>query len=119
MSQAAEAEYHGGLARTIRVLQNHVGMEDAISAKQLAERVDAHPSTVRNWIETLRQQGWPIGSKNGYGYFLIASDAEFRAVMASMEERRSSTADTMSALAGAFYGEGKRLYYGTGGGDGE
>ena len=39
--------------------------------------------------------------------------------MASMEERRASTADTMSALAGAFYGEGKRLYYGSGGGDGE
>jgi transposase len=118
MSQA-EAGHHGGLARTIRVLQNHVGMEDGISAKQLAQRVDAHPSTVRNWIEDLRRQGWPIGSKNGYGYFLIASDEEFRAVMASMEERRASTAETMSALAGAFYGPGKRFYYGSGGGDGE
>ena len=76
MSQAKSA-HHGGLARTIHVLQNHVGMDKAISAKQLAQRVDAHPSTVRNWIEDPRRQGWPIGSKNGYGYFLIQSDEEF------------------------------------------
>lgn len=115
MSQAAESRHHSGLARTIRVLQNHIGMDEAISAKQLAERVDAHPSTVRNWIEELRRQGWPIGSKNGYGYFLIQSDDEFQAVMASLEDRRASTAETMSALASAHYGEGKRFYYGSGG----
>jgi len=119
MSQAAENQHHAGLARTIRVLQRHVGIEEGISASQLAKRVDAHPSTVRNWIEDLRRQGWPIGSINGYGYFLMASEDDFRAVMASLEKARASKAETMSALAGAFYGEGKRLYYGSGGGDGE
>ena len=115
MSQAAQSEHHSGLAHVIRELQeNHVGLENGISAKQLAERVDAHPSTLRNGIEKLRREGWPIGSKNGYGYFLIRSDEEFRAVMESMEERRKSEAETLSALASAHYGEGKRLYYGSG-----
>lgn len=114
MSQAAESRHHSGLARTIRELQNHVGMDNAISAKELAERVGTHPSTVRNWIEDLRQQGWPIGSKNGAGYFLIGSDDEFRRVMASWEERRQSAAETMQALAAAYYGQSKRLYYGSG-----
>jgi len=115
MSQAAQGEYHSGLARTIRELQNHVGIENGISARELGERVDAHHSTVRNWIGELRQQGWPIGVKNGYGYFLIQSDGEFQAVMASLESDRESTAETMSALASAHYGQGKRLYYGSGG----
>lgn len=114
MSQASENRHHSGLARTIRELQNHVGMDNAISAKQLAERVGTHPSTVRNWIEELRQQGWPIGSKNGVGYFLISSDEEFRAVMASWEDRRQSAAETMEHLASAYYGQGKRFYYGSG-----
>ena len=118
MSQA-ESQDFGHLARTIRVLQNHVGMDNAISAKQLADRLGSNPSTVRNWIEDLRQQGWPIGSKNGYGYFLIDSDDEFRDVMASMEHRRRSAAETMEALASAYYGQGQPLYYGLGGGDGE
>lgn len=115
MSTDAEAAHHSGLARTIRVLQNHIGMEDAISSKDLAERVGTDPSTVRNWISDLRRQGWPIGSKPGMGYFLIRSDGEFRDVMAAMEERRESTAETMAALSSAFYGEGKRLYFGSGG----
>lgn len=113
MSQA-ESAHHGGLARTIRVLQDCVGMDEAISSKQLADRVGTDPSTVRNWISDLRQQGWPIGSKPGMGYFLIQSDDEFRAVMASMEDRRQSAADTMEHLASAFYGQGQRSYYGLG-----
>lgn len=114
MSQAAEARHHSGLARTIRVLQDHVGIENGISQQQLADEVDVHVSTLRNWIEQLRREGWPIGSLNGYGYFLMASEDDFRAVMASLEGRRQSTGETMEALASAFYGQGKRLYYGSG-----
>lgn len=116
MSQAAESQHHAGLARTIRVLQDHVGIKEGISQSQLAEEVDVHVSTLRNWIEQLRREGWPIGSINGYGYFLMSSEDDFRAVMASLEKARASKAETMSALASAYYGEGQRFYYGTGSG---
>lgn len=114
MSQAAESRHHSGLARTIRVLQNHVGIDEAVSAKDLAERVGSHPSTVRNWIEELRQQGWPIGSKNGAGYYLFASDAEYRDWMQTMEQKRESIAQTMRVVTAAKYGDERRRYFGSG-----
>lgn len=89
-------------------LYQHRGPENAISSKELAERVlgdEDRDSTVRNYIDDVIEAfRLPVGNCED-GYFVIQSDDQFRRLMEQYESRRQSATERMRALSRAYYGE--------------
>lgn len=112
-TQTTRAEYHADAdAPTVRtarqtirrLLEAHAGRDNAIASSALADRVGLKPTTVRDIVSELRDEGVvPIGSC-AQGYYRIDSPAEFRDVMASIEDEIQTKRDRQSAIAAAFYG---------------
>lgn len=112
---ATRAEYHadsdGQAVRSARetvqwLLEDHAaGRANAISSRAIADWVGLRPTTVRDLIAELRDEGvLPIGSCPG-GYYRIASAGEFREVMEGIESEIATKQDRQSAIAAAFYGD--------------
>lgn len=101
------------LGRVVRELSNRTTMQDAISGRELADQLGVHPSTVRNYIEELRDQGWCIGSKAGVGYWLLTDKDEFQAVMNAWDAERRKKQRRMQRLAENFYGGETPVVYGS------
>jgi hypothetical protein len=94
-----------GAKRTLaRILKQRRGKGQAISSKALADRVGLKATTVRDLIpEIRREQDLPVVSTST-GYYLVASDQEFREVMKRIEDTIATKRERQSDIAEAYYG---------------
>lgn len=105
MASAREVAFEDeSKADVVAILSQHIGRDNAISGKQLAREAGVGYSAVRDVVEELRKEGWAIGSNTSVGYWLIASDDEFREVMNRLTRKRNRIKEKQRRLSQAYYG---------------
>ena len=91
--------------RVANLVANAKGKENAISSKELANRVGLKPTTVRDLIPEIRKQyGVPVASSNR-GYYRIVEKSEFLEVMQRIEDTIATKKERQRELAKAWNGE--------------
>jgi len=83
-------------------LNDHVGRENAISSKALADYTGLSASTVRDCIPEIREEwGVPVVSRNK-GYYVIESSEEFEAQLDRYSERIQTIEERRKELTAAW-----------------
>lgn len=99
-------------SRIVAVIANHVGKENAITSKAIAEKVgvkdrEGTPVTRGQIKDVLEKTRLPIGACNK-GYFVLANDDEAREYLRNLEDR----ANAIDARA-RFVAQAYRQWYDT------
>lgn len=75
-----------------------VGMNNAMSLKELAARLGCHTRRISEAAAALAREGYPVGSQAGVGYWRIANESERLAAIAPEVHRLRSIADRLRGL---------------------
>jgi DNA-binding transcriptional regulator YhcF (GntR family) len=101
-TDSGPTEHEQAKARIARELQrNHRGRENAVSSKDLAERVPVAATTVRDLIPQIRrEEDLPIGSGNGY--YIIENREELQRQVERQQEQAQTSIQTARDMAAAY-----------------
>ena len=94
------------------ILSECVGLENAITGKNLAVRVHAHERKVRAAIVELIEDGMPIGASSDAlkgGYYVIATPQELEATRAILKARATEILQRDKALCRAWNQRGEEV----------
>ncbi len=87
----------------LRVLRDHVGAENGLTATQLVRKVcgvstDGGERRLRSVIEQLRLAGHPVAADPAAGYHLAANDSELDAACDFLLSRAMTTLKQIAAM---------------------
>jgi biotin operon repressor len=80
------------------LLANGQGAENALTVKQIAERLEVSERKVRTLVTHLRRLGHPICATPDTGYFLPRSRAEAEHTLAFLGQRVQSTLEVKNGI---------------------
>ena len=91
-------------ARLLQVLRQHVGQAHGATAKQLVQALTgrheyaAAERHLRNVVEQLRLEGYPVCAHPSHGYYLAASDADLELTCDYLRSRAMKSLQQIAAM---------------------
>lgn len=91
-------------SRLLQALRGHVGQAHGATAKQLVQeltRRSEYPAAerhLRNVVEQLRLEGYPVCAHPSHGYYLAASDADLALTCDYLHSRAMKSLQQIAAM---------------------